>query len=161
MKSVDKKQVSPIDKENSNQDEKYHLKLCLCPLCKNGMDVFGTKRPVSWILILRTIIYSLMELRKGVVYFSLKDDIHVFVRDHWQFFGELDQFKTNPQRWKKAFLDGLSHSPYFQSGTLTLKKPNFWKLRRTDCPWIKQKRINMKEEIDEDEENLQQDKQTI
>ena len=145
---VDSTPIPPELKEN----EEYHLKLCLCPLCKHGMEVFGPKRPVSWILICRVIIYSLMEMRKGVVYFSLKDDMHGFVADHWHIFGQLDQFKTNPNRWKKAFLDGLSHSPFFQSGTLTLKKPNFWKLRRTECPWIKQKKnagvIN--KEIDEE-----------
>ncbi|EDR25268.1 hypothetical protein EDI_034410 [Entamoeba dispar SAW760] len=135
------------------ENEEYHLKLCLCPLCKHGIEVFGSKRPVSWILICRIIIYSLMEIHKGVLYFSLKDDIHGFVATHWHIFGQLDQFKTSPNRWKKAFLDGLSHSPYFQSGTLTLKKPNFWKLRRRDCPWIKQKRCNIIEDEDDQEIN--------
>ncbi|EDR29305.1 hypothetical protein EDI_213800 [Entamoeba dispar SAW760] len=131
------------------EEEEYHLKLCLCPLCKHGMEVFGVKRPVSWILICRVILYSLMELHKGTVYFSLKDDIHGFVAAHWHIFGQLDQFKTNPNRWKKAFLDGLSHSPFFQSGTLTLKRPNFWKLRRKDCPWVKQKKSSLVEENDD------------
>ncbi|ELP87752.1 hypothetical protein EIN_411050 [Entamoeba invadens IP1] len=141
---------TPIPQE-LKENEEYHLRLCLCPLCKHGMEVFGAKRPVSWILICRVIIYSLMELHKGTIYFSLKDDIHGFVAEHWHIFGQLDQFKTTPTRWKKAFLDGLSHSPYFQSGTLTLKKPNFWKLRRKDCPWTKQKKCNIIE--DDDEQN--------
>ncbi|ELP85366.1 hypothetical protein EIN_086380 [Entamoeba invadens IP1] len=129
-------------------DKEYHLKLCLCPLCKHGMEVFGAKRPVSWIMICRVILYSLMEIHKGTVYFSLKDDIHGFVAQHWHIFGQLDQFKTNPNRWKKSFLDGLSHSPFFQSGTLTLKKPNFWKLRRRDCPWVKTKKTELTETDD-------------
>ena len=139
--------------QDSLDSDKSRNKLCLCPLCKNGMEVFGKKRPVSWILILRTIIYSLMDLNKGTIYFSLKDEIHPFVEEHWKFFGELDQFNQTETRWKKAFLDGLSHSPFFQSGTSKFGKPNFWKLRRTDCPWIKQKRINMKEMDDEDDDN--------
>ena len=134
-----------------DENEVYHLKLCLCPLCKNGIEVFGNKRPVSWILICRVILYSLMDIHKGTTYFSLKEDIHRFVADHWYIFGKLDQFKTNPNKWKKSFLDGLSHSPYFQSGTMTLKKPNYWKLRRRDCPWMKTKKFYATEEEEEEE----------
>ncbi|KAL7711801.1 Uncharacterized protein QTN25_010551 [Entamoeba marina] len=82
---------TPIYDEPRENDSIYHLRLCLCPLCKNGIKVFGEKRPVSWIMICRVILYSLMETNKGKVYFSLKDDIHSFVFDHWYIFGELDQ----------------------------------------------------------------------
>ena len=45
------------------------LKLCLCPVCNKGREIFGEKRPISWILIIRIIIYSLMEINKGKIYF--------------------------------------------------------------------------------------------
>ena len=58
-------------------------------------------------------------------------------------------------------MDGLSHSPYFQSGTLTLKKPNFWKLRRTECPWIKQKKHNVviNKEIEDEKDDIPENTQ--
>ena len=70
------------------------LGLCLCPLCMNGSDLFRRARRnnfVSWILILKSVFYSLGKLHPGRVYFSLKLDVFWFVHTHWYIFRGFEQ----------------------------------------------------------------------
>ncbi|KAL7713001.1 Myotubularin phosphatase domain-containing protein [Entamoeba marina] len=116
----------------------YRLKLCFCPLCTYGKKAFMMKDNrgiVSWQHICRVILFSLTVRESPKTFFSLKGDMLWFVNDHWYLFSQLNQFKTNPNKWKKAFLDALSHSTFFESGTGALKKPGYWKLTNTATPW--------------------------
>ena len=119
----------------------YHLKLCFCPFCENGIKILGFDKEekkngmISWQLICRCIMYSLTTMYAPRVYFSLKKDIYWWIVDHWYCFGTFKQFKTNPSKWKKSLLDALSHSTYFENGTNSLKKTGMWKLTDFSNPW--------------------------
>ena len=43
---------------------------------------------------------------------------------------------TGSKKWKKSFLDALSHSQYFQSGFATYRTTGLWRLRVPDNPWL-------------------------
>ena len=135
---------SPIFNEIDSTPEEglpYTLKLCFCPLCEGGYKKIGldkiveNKGVVSWQLLCRAIVYSLTCMNTPRTFFSLNMDIYWFVVDHWWIFGKLNQFRTNPSKWKKSLLDALSHSSYFQSGTSDLKKTGLWKLTHYAAPW--------------------------
>ncbi|EDR22322.1 hypothetical protein EDI_300520 [Entamoeba dispar SAW760] len=127
-----------IDSTPIENSSEYKLKLCFCPLCSSGITALGntdSRGIVSWQHICRVILFSLTVKESPKKFFSLKGDMLWFVVDHWFLFGKLYQFRTNPNKWKKAFLDALSHSTYFESGTGFLKKPGYWKLTNTATPW--------------------------
>ncbi|EDR28563.1 hypothetical protein EDI_338160 [Entamoeba dispar SAW760] len=134
---------SPIFNEIDSTPEEigdYHLKLCFCPFCQSGIKSMGldkkdNKKVISWQLLCRSILYSLSIVNAPRVYFSLKKDIYWWIVDHWYCFGSLQQFKTSPSKWKKSLLDALSHSSFFESGTITLKKTGMWKLSHIIAPW--------------------------
>ncbi|ELP88496.1 hypothetical protein EIN_344260 [Entamoeba invadens IP1] len=116
----------------------YRLKLCFCPLCSHGFAAFGPtdcRGIISWQHICRIILFSLTVKENPKKFFSLKGDMLQFIVEHWYLFQKLQQFRTSPSKWKKAFLDALSHSTFFESGTGSLKKPGFWKLTNTATPW--------------------------
>jgi len=125
---------TPVVEEN----EPYHLKLCFCPLCQKGMAVLAKERSrnvISWQYICRVIFYCLSVIHKKNGYFSLKYDVHWFIVDHWYLFSQLDQFRTNPNKWKKAILDAMIHCNLFESGKSTMNKTGVWKLRKYEAPW--------------------------
>ncbi|ELP94169.1 hypothetical protein EIN_185760 [Entamoeba invadens IP1] len=124
---------TPISREITSKQ----LQLCLCPLCLNGIPPCADTKTqlVSWIHIIRIILYSLNKLRPNTEYFTLKKDIYGYVAEHWYIFSTLKQFVTSPTKWKKSFLDALSHSPYFESGYNAFKTTGYWKLRILDNPW--------------------------
>ncbi|BFU20467.1 hypothetical protein EHI8A_029590 [Entamoeba histolytica HM-1:IMSS-B] len=127
-----------IDSTPIENSSEYKLKLCFCPLCSTGITALGNtdgRGIISWQHICRVILFSLTVKENPKKFFSLKGDMLWFVVDHWFLFGKLHQFRTNPNKWKKAFLDALSHSTYFESGTGFLKKPGYWKLTNTAAPW--------------------------
>ena len=109
--------------------ESKQLQLCLCPLCINGLqNNDGSSQLISWIHIMRVILYSLTKLHPSIEYFTLKKDVYGYVYSHWHIFGKLKQFVDKPNKWKKAFLDALSHSPYFESGYNLYRTTGYWKL---------------------------------
>ncbi|ELP88231.1 hypothetical protein EIN_225540 [Entamoeba invadens IP1] len=125
---------TPVSEEN----EPYHLKLCFCPLCTKGMTVLSKERSrnvISWQYICRVIFYCLSVVHKKNGYFSLKYDVHWFIVDHWYLFSQLEQFRTNPNKWKKAILDAMIHCSLFESGKSTMNKTGVWKLRKYEAPW--------------------------
>ncbi|EMD43790.1 hypothetical protein KM1_051630 [Entamoeba histolytica HM-3:IMSS] len=125
---------TPVLEDN----EPYHLKLCFCPLCQKGMAVLAKERSrnvISWQYICRVIFYCLSVIYKKNGYFSLKYDVHWFIVDHWYLFSQLDQFRTNPNKWKKAILDAMIHCNLFESGKSTMNKTGVWKLRKYEAPW--------------------------
>ncbi|EAL45382.1 hypothetical protein KM1_108190 [Entamoeba histolytica HM-3:IMSS] len=136
---------SPIFNEIDSTPEEtgdYHLKLCFCPFCQFGIKSMGldkkeNKKIISWQLLCRSILYSLSVVNAPRVYFSLKKDIYWWIVDHWYCFGSLQQclLKTSPSKWKKSLLDALSHSSFFESGTVTLKKTGMWRLNQIIAPW--------------------------
>ena len=69
-------------------------------------------------------------------YFNLKKDIYGYVEDHWYLFSQLNQFISPAKKWKKSFLDALSHSNFFQNGQEIYKTTGYWKLTIKDNPWI-------------------------
>ncbi|EKE38237.1 hypothetical protein ENU1_172690 [Entamoeba nuttalli P19] len=131
---------TPISKDSQGKP----LQLCLCPLCINGIPNYNDTKTdlISWIYIIRIILFSLTKLYPQTEYFTLKKDIYGFVADHWYTFSTLKQLLifllvlTNPSKWKKSFLDALSHSPYFESGYSAYKTTGYWKLRVKDNPWL-------------------------
>lgn len=125
---------TPISEEN----EPYHLKLCFCPLCQKGMIVLARERSrnvISWQYICKVIFYCLSQIHKKEGYFSLKYDVHWFIVDHWYLFSQLEQFRTNPNKWKKAILDAMIHCNAFESGKSTVNKAGVWKLKKYEAPW--------------------------
>ncbi|ELP85054.1 hypothetical protein EIN_080060 [Entamoeba invadens IP1] len=119
-------------------DEPYHLKLCFCPLCQNGMTVLAkerTRNVISWQYICKVIFYCLSYIHKDNIFFSLKYDAHWFVTDHWYLFSQLPQFRTNPNKWKKSILDAMIHCNSFESGKSSMNKTGVWKLKIFDAPW--------------------------
>ena len=129
----------PVDSTPiSEESETYHLKLCFCPLCQKGMEVLfkeKSRNVVSWQYLCRVIFYCLKQLNKDKEFFTLKYDVHWFIVDHWYLFGQLDQFKTNPNKWKKAILDAMIHCNLFESGKSVMKKTGVWKLKSIEVPW--------------------------
>ena len=70
------------------------LRLCLCPLCLRGADAFRDfpkNGVISWIFILRAIIFSLQAITEGEAFFSLKGDIIPFIYQHWHIFSSCAQ----------------------------------------------------------------------
>ena len=127
--------VTSVPIEDSSS---YHLKLCFCPLCQVGIEVLQSKASkgiISWQYICRVVLFCLSVKHKPQTYFSLKNDMMWFISDHWYIFKNLKQFNCSPNKWKKAFLDSLSHSAYFESGTQTLKHSGYWKLTNIASPW--------------------------
>ncbi|KAL7720235.1 Fork-head domain-containing protein [Entamoeba marina] len=129
----------PVDSTPSvEENEPYHLKLCFCPLCTKGMSVLSRERSrnvISWQYLCRIIFYCLFTIHKKNGYFSLKYDVHWFIVDHWYLFGQLEQFRTNPNKWKKAILDAMIHCNLFESGKNTMNKTGVWRLRKYETPW--------------------------
>ena len=146
----------PVDStpQLDDTDEPYKLKLCFCPLCQKGMTVLckeKSRNVISWQYICRVIFYCLNEINKeghkeSDGFFSLKYDVHWFIVDHWYLFGQLDQFRTNPNKWKKAILDAMIHCNLFESGKSALNKTGVWRLRKYENPW----------EYDENQQQQQQ-----
>ena len=125
---------TPISEEN----EPYRLKLCFCPLCQKGMIVLARERSrnvISWQYICKVVFYCLSQIHKKEGYFSLKYDVHWFIVDHWYLFSQLEQFRTNPNKWKKAILDAMIHCNAFESGKSTVNKAGVWKLKNYEAPW--------------------------
>ncbi|EKE42338.1 hypothetical protein ENU1_024390 [Entamoeba nuttalli P19] len=132
--SFDPIDSTPIVDEN----EPYHLKLCFCPLCQKGISVLLKERSrnvISWQYICRVIFYCLSVIHRKNGYFSLKYDVHWFIVDHWYLFSQLGQFRTNPNKWKKAILDAMIHCNLFESGKSTVNKTGVWKLHKYEAPW--------------------------
>lgn len=131
-------EFKPIDEKTKQKEiESRQLKLCLCPLCMNGIEQNeGSNQLISWIYIMRVILYSLTKLHPAIEYFTLKKDVYGFVYSHWHIFGRLKQFVDKPNKWKKAFLDALSHSPYFESGFNLYRTTGYWKLVLKRNPWV-------------------------
>ena len=130
---------NPIDSTPiENENEPYHLKLCFCPLCEkgiNGLIKEKSRNVISWQFICRVILYSLSILHNSTDYFSLKYDVHWFIVDHWYLFSQLEQFRTNPNKWKKSILDAMIHSNLFESGKSNINKTGIWKLKNVENPW--------------------------
>ncbi|KAL7719966.1 Uncharacterized protein QTN25_002496 [Entamoeba marina] len=121
-----------------DENEPYHLKLCFCPLCSKGMSALSQERSrnvISWQYLCRIIFYCLYTIHKKNGFFSLKYDVHWFIVDHWYLFGQLEQFRTNPNKWKKAILDAMIHCNLFESGKNTMNKTGVWRLRKYETPW--------------------------
>ena len=123
------------EKPKQREQQTKRLELCLCPLCINGIGHEGNTQMISWIYIMRVILYSLTKLYPSIEYFTLKKDIYGYVNTHWHIFGKLRQFTDKPNKWKKAFLDALSHSPYFESGINLYRTTGYWKLMLNSNPW--------------------------
>ncbi|EDR27355.1 hypothetical protein EDI_129820 [Entamoeba dispar SAW760] len=86
---------------------------CLCCICEQEVTLLKEnklKTTKLCILILR----SLKKLHPMNDYFSLKKDIYLFIKNHWNILGKIKLFQK--PNWKKCILDALNHCSSIESG---------------------------------------------
>ncbi|KAI8892072.1 hypothetical protein BC833DRAFT_612704 [Globomyces pollinis-pini] len=102
-----------------------------CSVCGNGFETI-VRKPMSWSIILRIILFNLHLRFPEKQYFSCKDDICPLLDTHW------DYFKPGVERsanWKNTVSGAFSSNPsHFESGSLIMKHPGYWALKNREPP---------------------------
>ncbi|KAL7714247.1 Uncharacterized protein QTN25_008315 [Entamoeba marina] len=94
-------------------ETKFKLNLCFCPLCDKGKAAFECQQQVTWIYIARVIMFSLKRKFPKQDYFSLSVDVPTFVTDHWYLFSYLEQFQCEPFVWQKSLNEQFVNKDFF------------------------------------------------
>ncbi|ELP85405.1 hypothetical protein EIN_086870 [Entamoeba invadens IP1] len=119
-------------------------KKCHCSLCQKK-DVFQAEDPkMKTTKLCIIILKSLKEMHPDVEFFSLKNDINVFIKNHWALLSNLPLFKTN--HYRKALLDAFNHCQMIESGKNTIHNRGFYKLsegkrEKVTKPKLRQKKV--------------------
>ncbi|ELP91626.1 hypothetical protein EIN_205930 [Entamoeba invadens IP1] len=99
---------------------------CNCALCRQFTLVQQVPK-IKTTKLCVLILLSLQDLYNDKEYFSLKTDIFVFIKSHWDVLNKFKQFKQ--PNWKKAILDAFNHCTSIQSGKGVYKTRGFYKLK--------------------------------
>ena len=70
---------------------------------------------------------SLSTLFPEKEFFSLRNDIHPFIKSHWEKLSVFKQFQQ--KNWKKAILDAFNHCALIESGKEMTDKRGYYKLK--------------------------------
>ncbi|ELP90772.1 hypothetical protein EIN_026210 [Entamoeba invadens IP1] len=101
--------------------------LCGCCICRKSgyFNVPSPKIKNTRLCVL--ILQALKEISPIPDYFNLKNDIYVFVEDHWDILYRLPILQK--QNWKKALLDAFNHCTYIESGKDLFRNRGYYRLK--------------------------------
>ena len=100
---------------------------CPCMLCSKT-NLFASSQPrIKTTKLCALILRSLMSLKPEKEFYNLKEDIYVFISQHWSLLSKLKQFKN--KAWKKSLLDAFNHCNLIESGKDIIQGRGYYRLR--------------------------------
>ncbi|EDR23264.1 hypothetical protein EDI_122010 [Entamoeba dispar SAW760] len=107
--------------------EDQRVILCPCTICRK-VGFFSSEKPkIKTTRLCVLILQSLKEIKPLQDYFNLKDDVYLFIQQHWNILSNITIFKK--QNWKKSILDAFNHCPQIKSGKELFNNIGYYKLK--------------------------------
>ena len=110
---------------------------CNCSMCKELKN--KTNRPIKTTRFCVLILLSLTEISPEKQYFSLKNDIHPFIKNHWSLLFQFKQFQK--KNWTKSILDAFNHCASIESGKRVIQKSGYYGFKKESF-----EKVRLKEE---------------